>query len=125
MPVHHLSKPGRHYRYEPPSRRKQGAIEFWAEGGMVCFVDERFEAYDDKHFEILTVREFLQNFRSLNASIPLVDYNTRVSTAAEGGNSTAVAAEERDCLQRMVSDGIDCAKRGTATRRSNQFSAHG
>lgn len=76
---------GRHYRF-----RK---IEFWAERGMIQFVDERFPQEDSRSHDVLLVREFLENLRAINAEITYIKY-----------------PDERREHEKLVENGIACAK---------------
>lgn len=105
-----LTQQGPHYRYEPPSRRGMGALEFWAENGMVIMVDERFPFDDEKSLEVLTVREFLQNMYGINMSIGRIANHNSSTDAAGHINAGGSAMEEREALHRLVEAGITCVK---------------
>jgi hypothetical protein len=106
---------GRHYRYEPTDKRGKGALEFWAENGMVCCLDERYPERDPEHFVVLTRREFLTNLGAINASIERCAHATGKASLAQGGPSPGgAAAEEREALHRLVADGIACAREAKA-----------
>ena len=104
-------KSGSHYRYEPTDKRGKGALEFWAENGMICLIDERAPSGDADHFTVLTVREFLMNVRAINFEIERCANSAgRASMAAGGGSPGGAAAEEREALHKLVADAIECAK---------------
>ncbi len=113
MPAVLLST-GRRYRYEPPSLRGKGALEFWAENGMIMITDERFPVDDDRSFDCLTVREFLQNLWGLNLSVPRIANQHHTAAASGAGTAGGSSAEERDAIQRFVTEGIACAKEAQA-----------
>lgn len=102
---------GRHYHYEPTDKKGQGALEFWAENGLICLIDERYPEADDRHFNVLTIREFLVNLQGINASIERCASAVARTTMAAGGPSPGgAAAEEREALHRLVANGISCAR---------------
>ncbi len=102
---------GRHYRYEPTDKKGKGALEFWAENGMICMLDERLPTGHPDHFLVLTIREFLVNLRGINMSIERCAYATgRTSMALNSAKPGGAAAEEREELHRLVANGIACAK---------------
>jgi hypothetical protein len=103
-------KSGRHYRYEPTDKKGQGALEFWAENGMICMLDERIPPRDPDHFVVLTVREFLVNLRAINASIQRCANAVARVALSRGVNPGGAATEEREALQKLVEDGIAAAK---------------
>ena len=84
---------GRHYRYEPTDKRGKGALEFWAENGMVCCLDERYPERDPEHFVVLTRREFLTNLGAINASIERCAHATGKACDAIGRGAKAAAEE--------------------------------
>lgn len=102
----------RHYRYEPPSRRGQGALEFWAENGLIFIVDERFAPADPQSLEVVTVREWLENISGINTSIPRLSERivSHVSVNMAGGSAGGSIAEERESLHKLVEDGCLVAK---------------
>jgi hypothetical protein len=73
-------------------------------------IDERLPQDNTKHFTVLTRREFLERLRSINEGIGRIAYEARVSASASGGNSNAVAAEMRESLHNLISNGMECAK---------------
>lgn len=106
------ARQSRHFRYEPPSRRGQGALEFWAENGLVMIVDERYPVDNPASLEVLTVREWLENIRGINASIPRLSERiaAKVSVNMAGGSAGGSVAEERESLHKLVENGCIVAK---------------
>lgn len=61
-----MAKDGKHFRF-----RK---LEYWAQSGMICVQDDRYESSDPRSFEIVMVREMLYRIRAINAEIHLIKY---------------------------------------------------
>lgn len=80
-----MARAGKRYRFRE--------IEFWAERGLIQFVDERFPPEDSRSHDVLTVREFLLNIRSINAALGRIRH-----------------AGERIEHEQLVENGIRCAK---------------
>jgi len=80
-----MTKEGKHYRFRN--------IEFWAERGLIQFVDERFPPEDDRSHDVLTVTEFLENIRAINRELGNIKH-----------------ADERAEHDRLIENGIKCAK---------------
>jgi hypothetical protein len=105
-----LAKTGRHYFYKPPGANEP--LEFWAQNGMICIVDQRVPSNHRDSYDVLTIREFLLNIKMINASIGrCADHAAKVAIRM-GRFSTAggSAAEERASMHKLVSNAISCGK---------------
>lgn len=65
-----------------------GDLDFWAQNGMICMEDQ-----GSGEFYVVTRREFLERTLSVN-----------------GANRREMGLDQRDTLQRVVTDMIECIK---------------
>jgi hypothetical protein len=76
-----------HYRF-----RK---LEFWADSGMICVVDERFSFGHEKSFKALTCRDFLLRLNSFSEELK---------------KHKIKYADERQEYIKLCEDGVACVR---------------
>lgn len=80
-----MAREGKRFRFRD--------LLFWAQSGMICIQDERYDAKDPESFEVVMVREMLFRVRAVNADIHRIKY-----------------ADEREEHHKFVENMIKCCK---------------
>jgi hypothetical protein len=102
-----LARQGKHYFYKPPGSREP--LEFWAQNGMVCIIDQRFPPTHDKAYIVLTTKEFLQNIRGINRAANRIAHQVKVALNS-GLGAGVVQAEERRKVDKLVEESMACVR---------------
>jgi hypothetical protein len=98
-----LAKQSRHFFYKPIGSKEP--LEFWAQNGMICIVDQRFPPSHEKAYIVLTTKEFLVNVRGINRAAVRVSHGVRVSLG-NNAHAAGAALEERAKLDRFVQEAM-------------------